>query len=258
MKLKDKVAIVTGGGKNIGREIALAFANEGCRVVCAGTTREAIAQTSREVAQLTAPSIAIECDVRDETAVRNLIDATLAEFGRIDILVNNAGIAGPTALVTDVSLADWEQTISVNLTGAFLCSKYALPAMAKQNGGRIINISSVAGQHAYAFRSPYAVSKWGMIGLSRTLAAEWGSHNIQVNTVVPGPVEGERIDTVIRNRAASMGRSIEDVKAEYTGNTALKRFVTNSDVAKMTLFLASDEGLNITGQVFNVCAGFAL
>ncbi len=258
MKLKEKVAIITGGGKNIGREIALCFAREGARVVCAATTKDSIEETAKIAGKFTAGAIAVQCDVSDESAVKTLVETTLKELGKIDILVNNAGIAGPTALVTDVTRADWDRTIGVNLTGAFLCSKYVLPVMAEQKSGRIINISSVAGQTAYPLRSPYAVSKWGMIGLSRTLAAEWGTFNITVNTVVPGPVDGERIDTVIKNRAAGMGRSEESVRAEYTSRTALKRFVTENDIARMTLMLASDEGANITGQVFNVCGGFAL
>jgi NAD(P)-dependent dehydrogenase (short-subunit alcohol dehydrogenase family) len=258
MKLKDKVAIITGGGKNIGREISLTLAREGARVVCAGTTRESIEATARDASKFTPGAIAVQCDVSDETAVKTLVETTIKEFGKIDILVNNAGIAGPTALVTDVTLAQWDRTIGVNLTGAFLCSKYVLPLMVEQRSGRIVNISSVAGQTAYPLRSPYSVSKWGMIGLSRTLAAEWGSFNITVNTVVPGPVDGERINAVIKNRAAGVGRSVDDVQAEYTSRTALKRFVTEDDIAKMTLMLVSEEGANITGQVFNVCAGFAL
>src|SRR6185369_10101856 len=199
MKLKNQVAIVTGGGKNIGREISLTLAREGAQVVCAGTTKETIEETARATSEFTAGAIAVQCDVSDELAVKTLVETTIKEFGKIDILVNNAGIAGPTALATDVSLADWDRTIGVNLTGAFLCSKYVLPVVAEQKSGRIINISSVAGQTAYPLRSPYVVSKWGMIGLSRTLAAEWGSFNITVNTVVPGPVDGERIDSVIKN-----------------------------------------------------------
>ena len=258
MKLKDKVAIITGGGKNIGREITLTLAREGAHVVCVGTTQTTIDTTAGDAREHGVKALAIGCDVSDEAAVRYLVETTLNELGRIDILVNNAGIAGPTALVTDVTRADWDRTIGINLTGAFLCSKYVLPSMSEQRNGRIINIASVAGQTAYPLRSPYAVSKWGMIGLSRTLAAEWGSFNITVNTVVPGPVDGERIDTVIKNRAAGMGRSEDSVRAEYTSRTALKRFVTEDDIAKMTLMLASDEGANVTGQVFNVCAGFAL
>jgi len=258
MKLKDKVAIITGGGKNIGREIALTFAREGANIVCTGTTKTTIDATADDARGFGVRALAIGCDVSDEAAVRYLVETTVNEFGKIDILVNNAGIAGPTALVTDVTRTDWDRTIGVNLTGAFLCSKYVLPAMSEQRSGRIINIASVAGQTAYPLRSPYAVSKWGMIGLSRTLAAEWGSFNITVNTVVPGPVDGERIDTVIKNRAAEMGRDEDSIRAEYTSRTALKRFVTENDVARMTLMLVSDEGANITGQVFNVCAGFAL
>src|SRR5581483_12165904 len=258
MKLEGKVAIVTGGGKNIGREIVLTFARQGAHAVCSATTESAIEATARDASALGCRAIAVACDVSNEQAVTNLVQTTLDEFGTIDILVNNAGVAGPTALITDVNRDEWDRTIGINLTGAYLCTKHVLPVMAKKKSGRIINIASVAGQTAYPLRSPYAVSKWGMIGLSRTLAAEWGSHNIQVNTVVPGPIEGARMDSVIHNRAASTGRTDDDIRAEYASHTALKRFATEHDVAAMVLMLASDEGLNITGQVFNVCAGFAL
>ena len=143
MKLKNKVAIVTGGGKNIGREIALTFAREGAHVVCASTTQEAIDSTARDASELGTKALAVLCDVSDEDAVDLLVQTTLKEFGRIDILVNNAGIAGPTALVTDVKRSDWDQTIGINLTGAFLCSKHVLPIMAEQRSGKIINIASV-------------------------------------------------------------------------------------------------------------------
>jgi len=258
MRLNGKVAIVTGGGRNIGREISLAFAREGAHVVCCGRTPAAVESTSAGCSDCGPRSLACQCDVSDENAVAAMVRRSVAEFGRVDILVNNAGITGPTAPVTEVDRADWDATLAVNLTGAYLCAKHVLPVMKKTGDGRILNIASVAGQKAYPLRSPYAVSKWGMIGLSRTLAAEWGGSNIKVNTIVPGPIEGERIRNVIRQRADSMGTSEEAMRAEYTAQTALRRFAGEQDVARVALFLASAEGDNITGQVFNVCAGFSL
>ncbi|HJZ69852.1 MAG TPA: SDR family oxidoreductase, partial [Blastocatellia bacterium] len=171
---------------------------------------------------------------------------------------NNAGIAGPTALVPRVSLKEWEHTISVNLTGAFLCAKYALPHMFKRPAGCIINITSIAGLQAYAFRSPYCASKWGMIGLTQTLAEECGRYNITVNAIAPGPVRGPRIERVIRDRAKELNLSFEEMERQYVEPTALKRMVDEEEIGAMAVFLASEEGRNITGETLNISAGYRL
>src|SRR5439155_20158150 len=133
----------------------------------------------------------------------------------------NAGITGPTGSVDQVSRADWDKTLAINLTGAFLCARAVLPHMAARGSGKIINISSVAGHIGYALRAPYAVSKWGMLGLTRTLAAEWGGKNLQINAISPGSVAGERIERVIRERAARQGVPESEVRREYTSKAAL-------------------------------------
>lgn len=257
-RLSDRVAIITGGGRGLGRDIARAYALEGALLVISGTSVGALAATEEEIRQTGARVIAVTADVSDEKAVENLVQATIAEYGRVDILVNNAGIAGPTALVTDVSREDWDHTIAVNLTGAYLCSKTVIPHMAAQHSGKIINISSIAGHIGYALRSPYAVSKWGMIGLSQTLAQEWGKLNIQVNTISPGPVSGDRIDEVIRRRAERSGRTADEIRAEYTARLALERFVDPEHVAETAVFLASSASDSITGEVIRVSSGHGL
>jgi NAD(P)-dependent dehydrogenase (short-subunit alcohol dehydrogenase family) len=258
MRLKDRVCIITGGGRGLGRDMALAFAREGAHVVVSGTTEEALSATVAEIRAIGRRALAILADVSDEAAVKHLVEATLAEFGQIDVLVNNAGIAGPTANATEVAREDWDRTLAVNLTGAFLCAKHVLPVMAKRRQGKIINISSVAGHIGYALRSPYAVSKWGMIGLSQTLAQEWGSYNIQVNTISPGPVRGPRIEEVIRRRAEQMGQSIEEITRQYTSRLALERFVEPEHVASTAVFLASSESDSITGETILVSSGYGL
>jgi meso-butanediol dehydrogenase / (S,S)-butanediol dehydrogenase / diacetyl reductase len=258
MKLDGKVAIVTGGGRGIGLAIALSFAAEGAAVVVSGTSKNALDDAAQEIRRRGGRALSQIADVADEDHVRALVEAGLKEFGQIDILVNNAGIAGPTALVTDVTLEDWERTLSVNLTGAYLCAKHALPHMIARGGGRILNITSVAGLKGYAWRSPYCASKWGMIGLTRTLAEEAGRYDITCNAIAPGPVHGPRIEQVISNRAKEMNRSYEEVERDYVGPTALKRMVDEADIAAMALFLASDEGRNITGETFNISAGYKL
>ena len=258
MRLDGKVAVITGGGRGIGRAIALRFAAAGASVVISGTSAEALEQTARELEAGGARAIRVIADVADETAVEQLIARTVEAFGRLDILVNNAGIAGPTAPVTEVKREDWERTLAVNLTGAFLCAKHALPHMIRQQSGRIINITSIAGLQAYALRSPYCASKWGMIGLTQTLAEEAGRYDITANAIAPGPVNGPRIETVIRNRAAQMNLTVEEVTRQYVEPTALKRMVEEDDIAALALFLAADEGRNITGETFNVSGGYRL
>jgi NAD(P)-dependent dehydrogenase (short-subunit alcohol dehydrogenase family) len=258
MKLDGKVAIITGGGRGIGRAIALRFAAEGAAVAVAGTTREMVDAVAQQIRERTGRSLALVTDVADESQVEHMVSATMSEFGRIDILVNNAGIAGPTALVPEVSREDWDRTIAINLTGAFLCAKHTLPHLIERRSGRIINITSIAGLRAYAYRSPYAASKWAMIGLTRTLAEEAGGYNITVNAIAPGPVRGPRIDSVIRSRAAAMNRPVEDVERDYVEPTALKRMVDEEDIAAMAVFLASDDGRNITGETLNISSGYRL
>jgi NAD(P)-dependent dehydrogenase (short-subunit alcohol dehydrogenase family) len=259
MKLAGRVAIVTGGGRGLGREIALRFASEGAAVVVAGTRREALEATAREIVAAGGRSLAVTTDVSNEADVVRMVDATLAAFGRLDILVNNAGIAGPTAAVSDASHADWERTLAVNLTGAFLCSKHAVPHLLAQGSGRIINIASVAGLIGYAMRSPYAASKWGMIGLTRSLALEVGAQGVTVNAIAPGAVRGERIANVVRDRAASLGKPAAEIEREvYVEPTALKRMLDPDEIAGTALFLASDEARGITGETLSVTAGFRI
>lgn len=258
MKLLDRVCIITGGGRGLGRDMARAFAREGAHIVVCGTTESALDSTAAEIRELGARAITMVCDVSDEDAVGRMVTATLAEFGRIDVLVNNAGIIGPTALVTEVKREEWDETIAINLTGAFLCARAVLPHMAERRSGKIINISSIAGHKGYPLRIPYSVSKWGMIGLSQTLAAEWGHHNIQVNTISPGPVRGERIDEVIRRRAEQSSRPLEEVKREFLSKLSLERFVEADHVAAMAVFLASEASDSITGEVIKVSSGYGL
>jgi len=254
-ELDGKVAIITGGGYGIGKQIALAYAKLGGKVALAAGTEKALETARAEVEQLGACAIAITTDVSREADCARMAAETLKAFGRIDILVNNAGIAGPTKRVTDVTLDEWREVIDINLTGAWLASRAVLPAMEHQKSGIILNISSGAGRRGYPLRSPYAASKWALIGLTQTLAGEWGDKGIRANCICPGAVEGPRIERVIRARAEAMGLPYERVKAGFASNAALRRMVTEEEVARVAVFLVSELASGITGQTINVDAG---
>ena len=255
MRLKDKVAIVTGGGVGIGRAIALAFSSEGVALVLASRNLANLEAVAGEIKGKGGQATAIEADVADESQVKRMVAQTLSQYGKVDILVNNSGIAGPTVAVVDLKLEDWNQTIAVDLTGAMLCSREVLKDMIPHESGNIINISSLAGRQGMVFRSPYTVSKWGLIGFTQTLSMEVGKYNIRVNCIAPGPVYGERIENVIKARSKTFGVPEEEIAKQLVSRASLAKFVTAEEVAWAAVFLASDESSGITGQTISVDGG---
>jgi NAD(P)-dependent dehydrogenase (short-subunit alcohol dehydrogenase family) len=253
MRLFNQAALITGGAQGIGRVIALTLAQEGARVVVVDINPDGAAEVAQEVSGL-----AIACDVTDETQVEAAVQRTVKEFGQLDILVNCAANIDPAMKVVDMPLEVWERTIAVDLTGTFLCCKHALKAMIPRKRGRIINLSSVAGKMAYPLRASYATAKMGIISLTMTLALEYGEHGITVNAICPAPVEGERMRTVIAQRAVAQGRTFEEVDREYRETTALNTFIQPEDIAQLIVFLASPAGDRITGQAIDVDAGYLL
>lgn len=258
MNLDGQVALITGGGRGIGKIIALKLAEAGARVVISGTTRSALDATAESIRSSGGDVLAVTSDVSSENDVRSLFNQAREQFGPIDILINNSGIMGPTAAVGDIQLADWERTMAVNLTGAFLCCREVAPQMIERKKGRIINISSMAGRRGYPLRSPYAASKWAMIGLTLTLAGELGPYDVPVNVICPGPIAGDRMRRVIAARAKELGQSVEAVTKQYVGASTLGRMATEEDVADMVAYLVSEHGQNVTGQVIEVAAGYGI
>lgn len=250
------VAFITGAGKGLGREMALAFSSEGYRIAVTGI--EGTTETAAEICQQGRQALDIFLDLTDPTQVEKAVEQVLERWGQIDVLVNNAGIEGPTAPLVEVFPSEWEDTIKVNLTGAFLCDRAIAPHMMSRRSGCIIHISSVAGVQAYPLRSPYAVSKGGLIALTETLAVELGPYKVRVNAVCPGPVKGERMDRVITHRAEAEGRTKRAVEEEFKKRTALEQMVSSNDVVALVLFLASSAARNITGQAIRVCGGYKL
>ncbi|MBI2525701.1 MAG: SDR family oxidoreductase [Candidatus Rokubacteria bacterium] len=258
MGFKGQTIIVTGAGYGIGRAIALRFGHEGANVVLAARSRDKLEAAAAELTALGTNPLVVVTDVSSEPDAAAMVRAAVARYGGIDVLVNNAGIAGPTKLARDIAPGEWEETLAINLSGAFYCAKHASAVMIERGEGSIVNIASVAGRIGYPLRTPYAASKWGMIGLSHSLAAELGPHGIRVNVVVPGPIHGERIDQVIAARAKAEGKSFDEARQWFVKDIPLRRMPTGDEVAEAVLFLASGAASAITGQAINVCGGFRM
>jgi NAD(P)-dependent dehydrogenase (short-subunit alcohol dehydrogenase family) len=191
-------------------------------------------------------------DVADLPALDAWIDGVLDAMGGLDVLVNNAGIAGPTALIEDVSAADWERCLAVGLTSHYRTCARVIPAMKAARSGSIVNISSTAGQHGLGMRTPYAAAKWAVIGLTKSIAIELGAHNVRANAICPGSVDGERMRSVIEREAAARGAPVADVTREYVGGQSIARWVQPEEIADMCVFLASDAARMVTGQAIAV------
>ncbi len=254
-ELGKKVALITGGGYGIGKKIALRYGEAGAKVVVAARSVEPMRETCAELEKSGAEAIWIQADVSKETDCARMVEETIKRFGRVDILVNNAGIAGPTKRITDMALAEWQEVLDIDLTGAWLASRAAIPQMDRQRSGNILMISSGAGRRGYPLRSPYAASKWAMIGLTQTLAGEWGARGIRVNCICPGAIEGDRIERVMRARAESLGQPYEQIKQNFLSQAALQRMATEDEVARVALFLVSEVSSGVTGQTVNVDCG---
>ncbi|UHD44604.1 SDR family oxidoreductase [Aureimonas altamirensis] len=240
--------IVTAGAGGIGEATVRLLHAEGCRIALCDVSDEALGRIGSELPGITT----LRADVSDEGDVARFLEAALSALGGLDALVNNAGIAGPTGGVEDISVADWRRCLDIGLTGQFLCARLAVPHIKAAGGGSIVNMSSSAGRHGYAYRTPYAAAKWGVIGFTQSLAKELGPSNIRVNAVLPGIVEGPRMDGVIRDRAERLDLSFDEMKAQYLQTVSLRRMVTPQDVAASIAFLMSDAGRNLSAMSFNV------
>jgi NAD(P)-dependent dehydrogenase (short-subunit alcohol dehydrogenase family) len=255
MRLKDKVAIITGGGSGIGRAISLAFASEGAIVAVAARTFDRLEEVANDINSRGGTARAIAVDVADEIEVQEMVARTLKEYGRIDILVNNAGIPGLTANIANMQLDKWNEVLSINLTGPMLCSREVLANMIGRKSGSIINISSVGGMSGFPMRSPYCVSKMGIIGLTETMAIEVGDYNIRVNCISPGAVRGDRVLNAARAKGKALGINYEEVLERLTKDYSLKRLIEPTEIASAAVFLASDDASAITGHTLVVSCG---
>lgn len=241
--------VVTAGGSGIGRTIAEAFHARSARVCICDISADAI-----EHARSHAPDVDAEVvDVADAAAVASWFASVERRLGGLDVLVNNAGIAGPTARVEDVTEEALHHTLAVNVSSQFYCARYAVPMLKAAGGGSIINLSSIAGRLGFTMRSPYAASKWAVVGFTKSLAVELGEHQIRVNAILPGHVDSDRFHRVVKAKADALGLPFEEMRRQYLAAVSLKRNVKPTDIANMALYLASPFGINITGQAVSVC-----
>jgi len=253
--LDGRVAIVTGASKGIGRAMSLRFAREGAAVVCAARSADLVEATAAQVRAAGGKALAVVCDVGLEDDVRRLVSTAAKAFAKIDLLVNNAGDSGPTKPVQDYLMEDWRYTIDSCLTSSYLCTRFVVPEMVKAGGGAIVNISSGAGRRGLPYRIGYCAAKAGQVGMTFGMALELAPHNIRVNCVAPGAVEGDRIDQVIAGQAKARGIAVEEMRKTLVARSPLNRMVTADDIVDATVFLCSDMARSISGQVLPVNAG---
>ncbi|MCP1838516.1 NAD(P)-dependent dehydrogenase (short-subunit alcohol dehydrogenase family) [Bradyrhizobium sp. USDA 4524] len=250
LSLAGRRAIVSAATSGIGRVIAETLAGTGARVEVCGVDEAKIAEMRR-----CHPAIgAVSCDLAHAADTEQFFAGAVERLGGLDILINNAGIAGPIGLAESMSLEAWNRTLAVNLTSHFLLARLAAPLMRKAGGGAIVNISSTAGLEGNARRSPYNASKWGVIGLTKSLAKELGPSKIRVNVICPGFVEGDRMERVIAETAAQKAVKSEEVRARLLAASSMGTSVRPNDIAAMILFLVSDVGMRLSGHVFVVDA----
>jgi NAD(P)-dependent dehydrogenase (short-subunit alcohol dehydrogenase family) len=233
--------LITAGASGIGATVARAFLDAGDQVaVC-------------DIADIAIPgALALRCDMGVRAEIERMVAEAVAGLGGLDVLVNNAGIAGPTAPVQDVDPAAWDRVVAVNLTAMFDTTRLAIPHLKRSENATIVNMSSAAGRFGYPNRSPYAATKWAVVGFTKTLAIELGRDGITANAILPGSVDGERIRRVMAGRAEAAGISLDEAIAQGFATQSLKQFIPPEDVAALILFLASKHGRMISGQALSI------
>ena len=252
--LNAKTALITGGGRGIGREIALTFARHGARIAVAARTANQVEQVADEIGN---NAIALVCDVSDPESVKRMFGVMRERLGDADILVNNAGIA-ESATVVNTTDELWQRHIAINLSGTFYCTRAALPAMLKKGWGRVINVASIAAKTGAPYIAAYSASKHGVLGLTRSIALEVATTGITVNAICPGYVDTEMVSRGVEQITKKTGRSAEEALDALKKMSPQNRLVTAEEVAALALLLASDEGRGINGQGINIDGGSVL
>jgi NAD(P)-dependent dehydrogenase (short-subunit alcohol dehydrogenase family) len=244
MKLKGKMAVITGGGRGLGRAVALAMCREGARVTIMSRSLDELELTARKITEQGGKCLVFQGDVSDPNSVAGMVKQTMERFSRVDILVNNAAIIGPTRFLEDADLEAWKKAIDINLNGAFFCARAIVPFMARHGGGKIISISSGLGRMSFPRFCAYSVSKAGIIQLTRSLSKELKELNIQVNAIDPGVMDTGMQEQIRSLGPSVLGKSIYDHFVEYKEKGHLR---DPGEVASLAVFLASDESNHLSG-----------
>ena len=248
--LKNKKIIISAGASGIGLAITKVCLNRGATVFLSDINEKFINKLKKS--NKSTKLHIFKCDASDEDQVKNLFERIKKKTSKIDCAINNVGIAGPTATFEKISLRDWEKTLRTNVISHFLFTKLSIPMIKKNKGGSIINISSDAGVMGFPLRSPYAASKWAVVGITKTLAMELGKYKIRVNTILPGTIKGDRMIRVIRDKANFLKISKKKVEKEFLSMSSMRSWIYEDDIGKMCSFLISDDALRISGQIIGV------
>lgn len=258
MRLEGKIAVVTGGGRGIGRAIARQFAREGAAVLVTARTEAEIRKVAAEISASGGKAASVAADVSRETDCRQILAAAEGQLGPVSILVNNAGDYGPVKPVEEISPEEWDRVIAVHLRGAFLLTRLVLPGMYARKSGVILNISSLSAKAAFAWGAPYAAAKAGMLGLTRVTAAEGARRGVRVNAICPGPVTETKMSRDLGQALAErLGIHPEIQLKQFLESILQGRGQTADEIAAVAVFLASDQASAITGQSLNADGGAA-
>lgn len=240
--------LVTAGASGIGQAIVEAFAAQGAQVIVCDIDEAGLAALEETV-----PGVRTTvCDISSRAEIEQMMARAIHSLGGLDVLVNNAGISGPTLPTDQLDPNDWEKVVQVNLTGTFNVTRLAIPHLKQSQAGVIINMSSAAGRFGYPNRIAYATSKWGIVGFTKTLSIELGEYGIRANAILPGAVDGPRFQSVLAGRAQVSGKSPDDVTREALTTQSLKHLVDPRHIADLAVFLASDSGRSISGQILPI------
>lgn len=259
LQLKDKVVVITGPAKGMGRAVSLAFAAEGAKLVLTGRDTAAIEPVAAEARALGVAALVVACDITQTAQAEAMAQQALAAFGRIDVLVNVAGGSGPIGKTGwETTTDEFNEIVELNMTGCFNTIHAVLPSMIEAKSGKVVNVGGTFGMRGRAGRLAYSASKWGLRGITKSFALEAGPYGINVNCVAPGMVDGPRFrDKVCANMAKKLGITLEEAMTRHAADYALKRVSTDTDVANACLFLASDVSRQITGVDLPVDGGWA-
>jgi 3-hydroxybutyrate dehydrogenase len=257
MKLKDQVAIILGSARGIGEAIAHTFAQEGASLVLVDLEKmkAQLDGVTENINQAGGKAIAVVVDCTDDRQVNALVDETMKRLGKIDILINSIGFRGPLVPVQEISEPEWDDVLRVNLKSAFLCFRAVLKVMMKQKSGSIVSISGTAGKEGMALRGSLCAAKWGLLGLTQTIAKEAGPYGVRANVICPGGMDEPDLREMYVERAKGLGMEFSQLEKQVLELTPLRKYAKHDEVAKAALFLASSDSSHTTGESLNVSGG---